>query len=54
MTRFENLSAGYKLCLAFCLVVGLGLAGYFNAVRAMCLSAERNRRTEQVIDAATA
>ena len=49
MHRFANLKIGYKLALAFCLIIGLGLAGYSNAVRAMQTYIRNSDRVQQVI-----
>ena len=50
MHRFADLKIGYKLAFAFCLIIGLGLAGYFNAVRAMQTYVRNSNRVQQVIN----
>ena len=50
MRRFRTISIGYKLAGSFFLVIALGLAGYFNTVRAMQNYIRHNREMQKVIN----
>ena len=48
-STFSRLPIGYRLAASFCLVIAIGLAGYFQTVRALQQSDLRNRRMAHII-----